>query len=115
VPAGAAAKSAVEERHASCSFANFLQKRWTPETACREKRRRFDAISLARALLFRYREEVKLMNNEVESDVEGYEAPGKGAARRRVDAYHEALRERAALAELEQPFIETRSWPPRRY
>jgi hypothetical protein len=55
------------------------------------------------------------MNNESESDVESYEAPGKGAARRRVDAYHEALRERAALAELEQPFTETRSWPPRRY
>jgi hypothetical protein len=55
------------------------------------------------------------MNNESESDVESYESPGKGKARRRVDAYHEALRERAALAELEQPFIETRSWPPRRY
>ena len=55
------------------------------------------------------------MSNDIESDVEGYEPPGKGAARRRVDAYHEARRERAALAELEQPFVETRSWPPRRY
>lgn len=55
------------------------------------------------------------MNNDIESDVESLEAPGKGTARRRVDAYHEALRERAALAELEQPFIEARAWPPRRY
>jgi hypothetical protein len=55
------------------------------------------------------------MNSEIEPDSEGYEAPGKGTARRRVDAYHEALRERAALAELEAPFVETRSWPPRRY
>lgn len=31
--------------------------------------------------------------------------PGKGAARRRVDAYHEALRERNALRDLEQPFL----------
>ena len=55
------------------------------------------------------------MNNEIEQDADGYEAPGKGTARRRVDAYHEALRERAALAELEAPFVESRSWPPRRY
>ena len=55
------------------------------------------------------------MNNESEQDADSYEAPGKGTARRRVDAYHEALRERAALAELEAPFVETRSWPPRRY
>ncbi|HSC14015.1 MAG TPA: hypothetical protein VLI71_02815 [Gammaproteobacteria bacterium] len=55
------------------------------------------------------------MNNEIESDVDSFETAGKGTARRRVDAYHEALRERAALAELEQPFIEARSWPPRRY
>ena len=55
------------------------------------------------------------MSNEIESDDESYESPGKGKARRRVDAYHEALRERAALAELEQPFVESRSWPPRRY
>jgi hypothetical protein len=115
VPTGGAAELAVAERHASCSFANFLQKRWTPETACRGKRPRFNAVALAQALLFHHREEVQVMNNEVESDVDGYEAPGKGAARRRVDAYHEALRERAALAELEQPFMETRSWPPRRY
>jgi hypothetical protein len=55
------------------------------------------------------------MNNDFEPDADSYEAPGKGTARRRVDAYHEALRERAALAELEAPFVETRSWPPRRY
>ena len=55
------------------------------------------------------------MPTEMESDVEAFEAPAKGKARRRVDAYHEVLRERAALAELEQPFIEARAWPPRRY
>jgi hypothetical protein len=55
------------------------------------------------------------MSNEVESDVETGDAVGKGAARRRVDAYHEALRERAAMRELEQPFVEVRAWPPPRY
>ena len=56
------------------------------------------------------------MNNEIDSDADSYEAPGKGAARRRVDAYHEALRERATLRELEQPFVlEVRTWPPPRY
>ena len=55
------------------------------------------------------------MSNESESDVETYEPSGKGAARRRVDAYHEVLRERAAMQELDAPFIETRRWPPRRY
>ena len=56
------------------------------------------------------------MSNETESDAEGYEAAGKGAARRRVDAYHEALRERAAMRELEQPFVlDVRTWPPPRY
>jgi hypothetical protein len=55
------------------------------------------------------------MNNESEADDESYESAGKGAARRRVDAYHEVLRERAAMLELEAPFVETRSWPPRRY
>jgi hypothetical protein len=44
--------------------------------------------------------------NEDESDLERVEQPtGKGAARRRVDAYHEALRERLAMRELEQPFV----------
>jgi hypothetical protein len=61
------------------------------------------------------REEVPTMNNDSESDDESYEPAGKSAARRRVDAYHEVLRERAAMLELEAPFIETRSWPPRRY
>ena len=56
------------------------------------------------------------MNSEIDSDADSYEAPGKGAARRRVDAYHEALRERAAMRELEQPFVlDMRSWPPPRY
>ena len=41
------------------------------------------------------------MTNEIESDGEAFEAPAKGNARRRVDAYHEVLRERAAMAELE--------------
>jgi hypothetical protein len=44
--------------------------------------------------------------NEEESDLERAEQPsGKSNARRRVDAYHEALRERLALRELEQPFV----------
>jgi hypothetical protein len=52
-----------------------------------------------------YRESVKV--NEDESDLDRVEpATGKGAARRRVDAYHEALRERLALRELEQPFVQ---------
>jgi len=55
------------------------------------------------------------MNNDIDSDGDSYEAPGKGAARRRVDAYHEALRERATLRDLELPFVEVRTWPPPRY
>jgi hypothetical protein len=56
------------------------------------------------------------MSTEMESDDQSYEAPTKGKARRRVDAYHEVLRERAALRDLEQPFVlDARSWPPRRY
>jgi len=59
---------------------------------------------------------VSTANSEIDSDDDGYEAGGKGAARRRVDAYHEALRERAAMRELEQPFVlDVRSWPPPRY
>ena len=46
------------------------------------------------------------MTTEIESDGDGYSPSSKnGAARRRVDAYHEALRERYALHELEQPFV----------
>ena len=55
------------------------------------------------------------MSNESQSDVDSYEPSGKGAARRRVDAYHEVLRERAAMLEHDAPFVETRNWPPRRY
>ena len=56
------------------------------------------------------------MSNEIESDVQAYSTSAKGSARRRVDAYHEALRERNALRELEQPFVsKLGSWPPRRY
>lgn len=56
------------------------------------------------------------MSSEIESDVESLDAPSKASARRRVDAYHEALRERAALRELEQPFVlDFRPWPPPRY
>ena len=56
------------------------------------------------------------MTSEMESENEGYETQTKGAARRRVDAYHEALRERAAMRELEQPFVlDARAWPPPRY
>jgi hypothetical protein len=56
------------------------------------------------------------MSSEMESDVETLDASGKASARRRVDAYHEALRERAAMKELEQPFVlEARAWPPPRY
>lgn len=55
------------------------------------------------------------MSSEIEANVEAYSAPPKGSARRRVDAYHEALRERHALRELEQPFlVEVSSWHPRR-
>jgi hypothetical protein len=43
--------------------------------------------------------------SEIDSENEPYETPAKGSARRRVDAYHEALRERAAMRELEQPFV----------
>jgi hypothetical protein len=59
---------------------------------------------------------VSTANDEINSDDDGYESGGKGAARRRVDAYHEALRERAAMRELEQPFVlDVRTWPPPRY
>jgi hypothetical protein len=58
---------------------------------------------------------VTQMSNEIEASVEAYSTPPKGAARRRVDAYHEALRERNALRELEEPFLhDMRSWHPRR-
>lgn len=56
------------------------------------------------------------MNSETESDDDSFDGQSKGSARRRVDAYHEALRERAAMKELEQPFvIDARAWPPPRY
>ena len=56
------------------------------------------------------------MMSETDSDGDAYDAPAKGTARRRVDAYHEALRERAAMRELEQPFVlDARTWPPPRY
>ena len=56
------------------------------------------------------------MNNEIDSQEDSYEGLSKGAARRRVDAYQEAQRERAAMRELEQPFVlDVRSWPPPRY
>lgn len=44
------------------------------------------------------------ITNELESD-DSYSTQSKSSARRRVDAYHEALRERHALFELEQPFV----------
>ena len=56
-----------------------------------------------------------MSSSDIESDDESFDAPGKANARRRVDAYHEALRERAAMRELEQPFSEARAWPPPRY
>ena len=56
------------------------------------------------------------VNSENESDSEAFEPPSKSNARRRVDAYHEAMRERAALRELEQPFVtDIRAWPPPRF
>ena len=63
------------------------------------------------------RYQVTMMNDETtETDSDGSDGSSKGSARRRVDAYHEALRERAAMRELEQPFvIEARAWPPPRY
>jgi hypothetical protein len=55
------------------------------------------------------------MNSENESDDDGYEAPGKGAARRRVDAYRSPSRA-SSDARFEQPFVlEVRTWPPPRY
>jgi hypothetical protein len=55
------------------------------------------------------------MSSEIEAEVEAYSTPPKTSARRRVDAYHEALRERNALRELEQPFLhDIGSWHPRR-
>jgi hypothetical protein len=55
------------------------------------------------------------MSSEIEAEVEAYSTPPKSSARRRVDAYHDALRERNALRELEQPFVLDRgSWHPRR-
>jgi hypothetical protein len=59
---------------------------------------------------------VSRIAGELEDDSEAFSSSTKGDARRRVDAYHEALRERRALRELEQPFVlEIRSWPPPRY
>jgi hypothetical protein len=56
------------------------------------------------------------MNSEMDSDGESSDGTSKAHARRRVDAYHEALRERATLRELEQPFVlDGRAWPPPRY
>jgi hypothetical protein len=58
---------------------------------------------------------VSTMTSEIDSD-DTYSNPAKNsAARRRVDAYHEALRERYALHELEQPFVLERQTrrPPR--
>lgn len=55
------------------------------------------------------------MSSESETEVVSFDTPAKGSARRRVDAYHEALREQALLRELEQPFVEARAWPPPRY
>lgn len=56
-----------------------------------------------------------MMMSDSDSDNETGDG-SKGSARRRVDAYHEALRERAAMRELEQPFVlEPRAWPPPRY
>ena len=54
-----------------------------------------------------------MMNDDT---TETDDTSSKGSARRRVDAYHEALRERAALRDLEQPFVlDGRAWPPPRY
>ena len=55
------------------------------------------------------------MTNDIEQDGDDSSAQSKNSARRRVDAYHEALRERYALHELEQPFVldgQTRRPPP---
>jgi hypothetical protein len=56
------------------------------------------------------------MSSDIDPEAESFDGQSKGSARRRVDAYHEALREQAALRELEQPFVlEFRSWPPPRH
>jgi hypothetical protein len=43
--------------------------------------------------------------DEERSDPESIEKPCSPSARRRIDAYHEALRERHALRDLDQPFV----------
>ena len=103
---------------APCSFSNFHQKRAAGGSPQVTKRPPVEAHELARCLLIGTgrRCPVSAMNNEIDSDEDSYEGLSKGAARRRVDAYHEALRERAAMRELEQPFVlDVRSWPPPRY
>jgi hypothetical protein len=58
---------------------------------------------------------VSTTTTEIDGD-DSYSSPAKNsAARRRVDAYHEALREQYALHELEQPFVLARQTrrPPR--
>ncbi len=56
------------------------------------------------------------MSSEMDTDNVSFDARSKASARRRVDAYHEALRERATLRDLEQPFVlEARAWPPPHY
>jgi hypothetical protein len=55
------------------------------------------------------------MTTDIEPEVDDCSTPSKNSARRRVDAYHEALRERYALHELEQPFVldgQSRRPPP---
>jgi hypothetical protein len=55
------------------------------------------------------------MSSEMDAEVETFSQPPKSSARRRVDAYHETLRERNALRDLEQPFLlDLSSWHPRR-
>ena len=77
------------------------------------------AASLARGLLYLLwttSNTGDTMSNEIEADVQAYSSPPKGSARRRVDAYHETLRERNALRELEQPFLtDVGSWHPRHF
>ena len=73
----------------------------------RANARRCECGGLARALLYLSQggNPTVTTMTEIDSENETFETPTKGSARRRVDAYHEALRERAAMRELEQLFV----------
>jgi hypothetical protein len=100
-------------------FRNLLQKAQVRGPPLRDRPGAAAHARLARALLYPmqyWSSGERSMNSQMDSDAEGSDGNSKEHARRRVDAYHEALRERATLRELEQPFVlDGRAWPPPRY